>query len=255
MPHLRYNVLKNKPEINAIYTLLYYSGYLTINFDDKFNNKVDEQWKPIEVELIIPNREVAELWKQWIIDFIGVNWLMTSDIFNSLFKKNIKKFCKQFPALYMEIISCFDNGDSKKAKLYEGWYHTFVLGALAMFHSNDYQVVSNRETGKGRPDVRIITINIKFDTCIIFEFKLAKSKDLEEMRKFARERLKQITDKNYRSNTASHIETIVEVAIAFCNESTFVSAQCLQRKKGGKNGKLSMHDWEIVSSAESRLEG
>ncbi|CAG8549513.1 31_t:CDS:2 [Gigaspora margarita] len=254
VPHFRYDVLESEPEINAIYTLLCYSGYLTVNFDDKFNNEVDKQWKPTEVELIIPNREVAEQWKQWIIDFIEVDQLMTN-IFNSLFKKDIKAFCEQFSALYMEITSCFGIGDSKRAKLYEDWYHTFILGALAMFHSNDYQVVSNCGTGKGCPDVRIIPINPKFDTCIIFEFKLAKSKDLEVMRKLAREGLKQITDKNYRSNTASHIESIVEVAIAFNNKSTFVSAQCLQHKKGEKKGKLSTHDWEIVSSAESRLEG
>ncbi|KAF0406857.1 DUF1703-domain-containing protein [Gigaspora margarita] len=61
-------------------------------------------------------------------------------------------FCEQFPAFYMEIISCYDIGDSKRAGSYEGWYHTFILGALAMFHSDDYQVVSNRETGNGRPE-------------------------------------------------------------------------------------------------------
>ncbi|KAF0356340.1 DUF1703-domain-containing protein [Gigaspora margarita] len=60
VPHFRYDVLESEPEINAIYTLLCYSGYLTVNFDDKFNNEVDKQWKPTEVELIIPNREVAE---------------------------------------------------------------------------------------------------------------------------------------------------------------------------------------------------
>ncbi|CAG8616981.1 3411_t:CDS:2, partial [Ambispora leptoticha] len=247
IPHLRYDVLVNELEINAIYTLLCYSGYLTISYDE-----LDVS---TEVKLTIPNREVAKQWKQWIIDFVGVDRLKANDIFNLLFKKNIKVFCEQFPALYMEIISCFDIGDSKRAKSYEGWYHTFVLGALAMFHGDDYQVVSNRETGKGRPDVRIIPINPKFDTCIIFEFKLAKSKDREGMRKLAKEGLKQIIDKNYRSNTASHIETIVEVVIAFCNKSTFVSAQCLQCKKGGKKGKPSTHDWEIISSAESRLEG
>ncbi|KAF0356341.1 DUF1703-domain-containing protein [Gigaspora margarita] len=150
-----------------------------------------------------------------------------TNIFNSLFRKDIKAFCEQFPALYMEITACFGIDDSKRAKSYESWYHTFVLGALAMFHSNDYQVVSNCGTGK----------------------------DLEVMRKLAREGLKQITNKNYRSNTASHIESIVEVAIAFNNKSTFVSAQCLQHKKGEKKGKLSTHDWEIVLSAESRLEG
>ncbi|CAG8607437.1 3418_t:CDS:2 [Ambispora gerdemannii] len=248
IPHLRYDVLENEPEINMIYTLLCYSGYLTISFDDEFINKVDKQWELTEAKLVIPNREVAKQWKRWIIDFIGISQLKTNDIFNSLFKKDIKTFCEKFPALYMEIISCYDIGDSKRAKSYEGWYHTFILGALAMFHGDDYQVISNREIGKGRPDVRIIPNNKKFNTCIIFEFKLAESEDCGEMRKLANKGLKQIADKNYRLNTASHIEVIIEVAIAFCKKSTFVSAQHLQRKKGGK---LSTDAWEIVSSAES----
>ncbi|CAG8797160.1 14443_t:CDS:1, partial [Cetraspora pellucida] len=164
MPHLRYDVLENELEINAIYTLLCYSGYLTVKFDDEFNNKVDKQWMSTEAKLVIPNKEVAEQWKEWIIDFIGVSRLKTNDIFNSLFKKDIKMFCEQFPALYIEIISCYDIGDSKRAGSYEGWYHMFILGALAMFHGDDYQVVSNREAGNGRPDVRIIPINQKSDT-------------------------------------------------------------------------------------------
>ncbi|CAG8750824.1 13706_t:CDS:1, partial [Cetraspora pellucida] len=251
LPHLRYDVLDNEPEINVIYTLLCYSGYLTVDFDDTSNNKADKPWEPTEVKLVIPNKEVAEQWKQWIIDFIGISRLKTNDIFNSLFKKEIKTFCEQFPTLYMEIISCYDIGDAKRAKSYEGWYHTFVLGAVAMFHGDDYQVVSNRETGNGRPDVRIIPINQKSDTCIIFEFKLAKSENRDEMKISAENGLIQIADKNYRSNTANHIETIVEVAIAFCKKSTFVSSQLLQRKKGGKKGKLSANAWEIVSSSES----
>jgi hypothetical protein len=33
------------------------------------------------------------------------------------------------------------------------WYHTFVLGTLAMYHDVKYRVEFNREAG---PDVRII---------------------------------------------------------------------------------------------------
>ncbi|RHZ70779.1 hypothetical protein Glove_267g56 [Diversispora epigaea] len=69
----------------------------------------------------------------------------------------------------------------------------------------------------------------------------------DEMKNCAKNGLNQITDKNYRSSTASHIEMIVEVTIVLCKKSTFVFAQLLQRKKD----KLSTHVWEIISSAES----
>ncbi|RHZ70780.1 hypothetical protein Glove_267g54 [Diversispora epigaea] len=121
IPHLRFDFFKNEPEINAIYTLLCYSNYLTVNFDDKFNNKID----PTKVKLVIPNREITKQWKKWIIDFIGISRLKTNDIFDSLFKKDIK-FCEQFPILYAEIISCYDISDSIIAKSYEETYDVSV---------------------------------------------------------------------------------------------------------------------------------
>ncbi|CAG8739353.1 20460_t:CDS:2, partial [Racocetra persica] len=209
IPYLRYDILKDEPNLDAIYTLLCYSGYLTVKFDDELNNKVDKQWMFTKAKLAIPNREVAEQWKMWIIDFIGIT------------------------------------------RSYEGWYHTFILGALAMYHSDDYQVMSNCESGTSSPDVRIIPVNHKFNTCIIFEFKRAESGDYKEMKDCTQNALDQIVAKNYRLNTASHIEVIVEVAIAFFKKEIFVSAQLLQRKKSGKNGELSTNAWVIVSSDES----
>src|SRR6185312_1384545 len=99
---------------------------------------------------------------------------------------------------------------------------------LSLGHLQCFTVATTRsypivKLGNGRPDVRIIPVNQKIDTCVIFEF--------NEMRKSAKDGLNQIVDKNYRSNTASHIQMIVEVAIAFYKKSTFVSARLLQREK------------------------
>jgi len=68
------------------------------------------------------------------------------------------------------------------------------------------------------------------------------------MRKSAKDGLDQIVDKNYRSNTASHIQMIVEVAIAFYKKSTVVSARLLRREKVEPS---TSHTWKVVSSAES----
>ncbi|CAG8633515.1 10383_t:CDS:2, partial [Paraglomus brasilianum] len=48
---------------------------------------------------------------------------------------------------------------------------------------------------------------------IIGVARLAKSGSHNEMKKSAKDGLNQIVDKNYRSNTASHIQMIVEVAM------------------------------------------
>ena len=81
-PHLRYDVLEKELEIDAIYTLLCYSGYLTVK---TYSTDVElivpnKQWGSTKVQLIIPNREVAEQWRQWIIEIIGVARVKTNDI-------------------------------------------------------------------------------------------------------------------------------------------------------------------------------
>jgi hypothetical protein len=234
---LRYDILKKKPRIEAIYTLLYYSGYLSI-----------KKMKGNLAELVIPNEEVANQWRSWIFEVISIERVRTNEIYESLFQKDIKKFCEQFPPLYMDMVSCYDIADLKRTKLYETWYHLFTLGTLAIFHGNDYHVLSNREFGKGRNDVRIIPLNENKDTSIIFEFKLAKSDECNEMERSAEEGLDQIVDKNYRANIQDFVKVIVEVAIAFHKKSAFVFARLLKRKKDG----LSANDtWEEVEVAKS----
>ncbi|CAI2179256.1 20184_t:CDS:2 [Funneliformis geosporum] len=200
---LRYDILDKEPKINAIYTLLYYSGYLSV-----------KSMKGKLAELVIPNEE----------------------------------FCEQFPSLYMDMVSCYDIADSKRTKLYENWYHSFILGTLATFHGIEYQVLSNRETGNGHPDVRIIPLNENKDTCIIFKFKLAKSDDCNEMKRSVEEGLNQIVNKNYRANVPGHVKVIVEIAIAFHKKSTFISARLLNRKNDGLSAN---HIWKEVAKSES----
>jgi len=201
MSCLRYNTIKKELNIDAIYTLLYYSGYLVAEIDggdDRLKGKVIKRWGiNTKVKLRIPNREVAEQWRQWINQIIGEDRLtINNNLYNLLFEKDIKTFCRKFPTLFMEMISCHDIADAKRTKLYENWYHVFVLGTLAMYHGDDYQVVSNREVGKGRADIRIIPTNQKKDIGIIFEFKLAESEDYDEMKDKAVEGLNQIDEKS-----------------------------------------------------------
>ncbi|CAG8669425.1 8436_t:CDS:1, partial [Ambispora leptoticha] len=56
----------------------------SLSFDDKLNNEVDITMGTYQKSH--PNKEVAEQWRQWIIEFIDVGWLKMNDIFYSLFK-------------------------------------------------------------------------------------------------------------------------------------------------------------------------
>ena len=94
-----------------------------------------------------------------------------------------------------------------------------------MYHGSEYQVLSNRENGRGHPDVRIIPINTNKNVCILFEFKIAMSDERNEMKKCAERGLEQIVEKKYQANLPNNIKVIVEVAIAFYEKNVFVSAR------------------------------
>ncbi|GET03139.1 AAA family ATPase [Rhizophagus clarus] len=238
-------------------------GYLTAKIDGaiaRLKGEVIEHWKNenTKVKLMIPNREIAEQWRQWIFEIIGADkpvrkpfrrWIQQEKFegrgslqYNLLFKKDIKSFCKEFPAIYMDMVSYHDIGDATKTKLHEGWYHAFVLGSLAMYHGDDYQVISNREVGLGHADIHITSTN-KYDTNITFECKVAPSEDFNVMKSCARKGLDQIDEKKYNANTLKHVKTIVEIAIAFYKKHAFVSARILQRIGETFN-------WEVSSTAE-----
>ncbi|CAG8603742.1 2701_t:CDS:2 [Rhizophagus irregularis] len=242
MPYLRYNDLDTKPEINSLCTLLYYSGYLTMVPGSLVGHTVKN------VKLVIPNREVACQWILWIFEVIGMEYAKTNEIYESLFKKDIATFCTKFPSLYMEVVSCFDIADLKRGKLYETWYHIFVLGALAMYHGVEYRVESNHEAGVGRPDVRIIPIIQNKTVSITYEFKRSDAVDFHIMKQDTTDALNQIFDKGYRMSLPDHVKEIVEVGIAFCDKVAFVSARCLKRNK---EGITTNEDWTVVSEWET----
>ena len=70
----------------------------------------------------------------------------------------------------MDTISYFDHAES--------FYHGFLLGLLT--NIGGYRVKSNRESGNGRPDIVMQTVNIRKGRVMILELKIASSiADLE----------------------------------------------------------------------------
>lgn len=80
----------------------------------------------------------------------------------------------------------------------ENSYHMMMLG-MCLCLSSDYEIISNREAGKGRFDLVLKAKNSKL-TSFVLEFKYSKdtSKDLEsELDHLSNEAIKQIQSKDY----------------------------------------------------------
>ena len=139
-PELTYREMDN---INNIYSFLLLTGYL----------KVIEKTGDSQYKLIIPNREVYEIYKQSFMSYFKD---YTSARKNELYQEFINGDARKVNLLLNDIlirsISYFDNQES--------FYHGFLVGLL-----NDYEVVSNREAGNGRFDICVLpeTILVRND--------------------------------------------------------------------------------------------
>ena len=164
-------------DINEIWELFLYSGYLTTSGEQKDR----------EHPLRIPNREIMEFFEDRFIDRFTGNYQKFSDTIRYLRAGNIEKFGE---VLQNEVISSLSYFDTDKDEKY---YKVFLIGIFVAL-MNDYVRLSERESGHGRADL-ILEPKKKENPGYIFEFKVAGSE--EELESYAEEGFEQIEEKKY----------------------------------------------------------
>lgn len=167
--------------LDNIWSVLYSTGYLT-----QRKNMPGKQ-----MELAIPNREVAELFAELVKDWFREMTLADSE--------RINRFCRAFPSgdvsLIQEMlhdylwdsISVRDTAVRMDRK--ENFYHGMVLGLLRS--QGSWLIQSNAETGEGYSDISVCTPE---RIGIVIELKYAEDGNLEAA---CRRALKQIRDRGY----------------------------------------------------------
>lgn len=188
---------------NAVWSLLLFSGYLTLTALPSYG---------VPTRLRIPNIEVGELYKAMISEWfeVSIHALKYHQLLDSLTKGDVETFSLIFQEFLISAVSVFDVSPDEPEKI----YHAFVLGMLLGLRGR-YEVKSNRESGYGRYDVILIPYN-KEDLGIIMEFKKIgnfESIDLESAVTLA---LKQIVDKHYEQELLDRgISRILHLGLAF----------------------------------------
>ncbi|KAK9693591.1 hypothetical protein K7432_013861 [Basidiobolus ranarum] len=189
----------------ALFTLLFYAGYLTTNSYGC---------------LVIPNKEVFNEWQSWILSSILANDRpATLSLLTSLINGNATKFCNEFPNLFIASVSFHDTTRGSS----ENIYHMFVLGMCIFFRSEGYGVESNIESGRGRSDLLVVPGHPQHDTMLIFEFKSIQSEKanprpivLKQMLNESVEKaLDQIVTKKYAARAPQYTKTIFDIGMAF----------------------------------------
>ena len=199
-----------------LWSFLLFTGYLKA---ERLEQKSEDE--DIYYKLQIPNREVRALYRRiierWYEDTI------TKDNYYIMLKALVSGDIESFEEIFKDYarnnLSYFDVSGDESEKV----YHAFVLGMLISL-SNDYEVLSNRESGYGRYDVCIIPRDTS-KLGLIIEFKRVTSSSEKTMETVADEALKQIEDKKYVASLENRgVKNILKLAIVFKGKEVFIKS-------------------------------
>lgn len=193
--------------VDNIWSVLYSTGYLT-----QCGRLPGKQLK-----LIIPNREVHELFTDLVKE-----WFQEKTLSDSA---KIHRFCRAFPAGEVDMIqnmlhdylwdsiSIRDTAIRMDRK--ENFYHGMILGLLRS--QENWLIKSNAETGEGYSDISIYTPE---HIGIVIELKYAHDGNLE---KACAKALQQIREKKYAVGLRRKgMERIITYGIAFYEKECMV---------------------------------
>ncbi len=194
-PELTY---REMDDIDNIYSFLLLTGYLKVVKPIDYN----------EYELIIPNREVLEIYKQSFLTFFSH---FTRERKNTLYTYLVEGKTKEANQLLNEIlaksISYYDNKES--------FYHDFLIGLF-----NDYSIQTNKESGNGRFDIQIQPDTI-FGTLLQIECK--HSVRLNDLIIDAKEGINQIIKNGYLEDPNLAIyENKIAYSISFYKKQCYI---------------------------------
>ena len=168
-PELTYREMDH---INNIYSFLLLTGYLRV-IEDLGENKY---------KLVIPNKEVYEIYKQSFMSYFeDYTFVRKEDLYQCLVREDVDQANEILGDILSRSISYFDNQES--------FYHGFLVGLFS-----GKKIKLNREAMHGRFDLCILPKQI-FQTALILECKHSKS--VKELVSDAKEGAKQIIDNKY----------------------------------------------------------
>lgn len=212
---LTYDIL-HSTESN-LWSILYLTGYLT---------QGSLAASPGKVSLRIPNEEVKTIFADTVAEWFGdsVVRMNREGMFAAWWNGEEKILNELVMDILFSTISYFDYK--------EDYYHAFVTG---LFAGAGYDVVSNSEMGKGRPD--IVVKDRKNRRALIIEVKHSRSEKV--MQQDCRKAFAQIETGQYARQFLKGYKTIL------CYGAAFFEKTCLIQKVE-KTGRSEGAVYEIV---------
>ncbi len=172
---------------DALWSLLVFTGYL------KAEDAPADEMGRLMYRLSVPNKEVRQVYsttfRSWMESRVG-GYNELGDLTRAVLSGDAERFEERLQGFVTNLLSYGDPGTLYPERVYQG----FVVGLLAALEPG-HQVRSNRESGKGRPDV-IIRPSRPGNPGVVLELKVARrgKKTLDEA---LAEGLAQLRSKDY----------------------------------------------------------
>jgi hypothetical protein len=195
---------------STIWSLLLYSGYLTIDATPSYGTPS---------RLRIPNVEISELYRSMILSWFekSIDEHEYKMLLNSLIQGDVETFSRIFQDFLTSSVSVFDIPFEESEKI----YHAFVLGLLVGLKGK-YDVKSNRESGLGRYDVILFPKN-SHDLGIVMEFKKIGRSERILLKTAANTAIQQIDKKGYAQELLDRgVSRILYLGFAFKGKNVLI---------------------------------
>lgn len=186
-----------------LWGLLVNAGYLTLH-------------KTISIQdslyiIKIPNQEVPLEFRKLTAYHLKATETDLTVLFNSLKRCKKEDFEDRYRKILLTLPSYHDLKD-------ENSYHMMLLGMCAWL-SNEYEVISNREVGKGRCD--IILKSKKNQISYILEFKYTNDSSVD-LKQLAKSAIDQINSRRYDSELSG---TVIRIGLAHYQKNVEIEWQ------------------------------
>lgn len=188
-----------------LWNFLFFTGYL---------KKISEyqEGENIYIEMAIPNREVRYIYKTTVLRWFEekTDKKELTPLYESILEGDTDRMSRILSENLMETISFYDYQES--------YYHGFLAGMLKNIGS--YIVLSNRESGNGRPDILLKYPSVR-GKAVILEIKVANTfSGLEEK---CDEALRQIEEQEYEESLRQEgYQDILKYGVAFYRKECMV---------------------------------
>ncbi len=201
---------------NSLWSLLLAVGYI------KAENIV-RSVEGIECDVSVTNREVMAMFKTEILGMFHNGWSAYGRFAEALLEHKMELMNEYLQTITYTSISYFDVADGPKERTPENFYHGLVLGLIVSLR-DQYRIVSNRESGRGRYDIAMYPLQENKDA-FIMEFKVQDGRKETDLEQTAMNALQQIEDKNYEADLLAAgvpAERIYKLGFAFAGKDVLV---------------------------------